>query len=218
MEKTLSRLAHSRLFSEELGIQLGTGSDAEVFKWFLASLLFGGRVAASIAKNAYRTFERHQCLTPERIVEVGADYVLNRILRKAGYRRYDRRKSDQIARNCRELISEYSGSLLQLYRAAKTSRDLEKRLMAFYGVGPVTANIFLRELRPYWNKADPHPLPQILKQAGELRWSFLRLPHHSMRFVRTEAGLMRQLNAAGDRRKALSMGITGTIPDGRPLP
>jgi hypothetical protein len=26
---------------------------------------------------------------------------------------------------------------------------------------PVTVNIFLRELRPYWTKADPEPLPIV---------------------------------------------------------
>ena len=33
------------------------------------------------------------------------------------------------------------------------ARDLEQTLLAFYGIGPVTMNIFLRELRPFWTKA-----------------------------------------------------------------
>jgi hypothetical protein len=38
-------------------------------------------------------------------------------------------------------------------------------LLDFYGVGEVTANIFLRELRPYWKKADPEPLPIVRRLA-----------------------------------------------------
>ncbi|MCQ5337687.1 MAG: hypothetical protein NO475_05810 [Candidatus Methanomethylicia archaeon] len=37
------------------------------------------------------------------------------------------------------------------------SRDLEKRLTEFKGFGPVAINIFLRELRGIWNKANPKP-------------------------------------------------------------
>src|ERR1035441_3962462 len=35
------------------------------------------------------------------------------------------------------------------------ARGVEEKLLAFYGVGPVTLNIFLREMRPFWTKADP---------------------------------------------------------------
>jgi hypothetical protein len=41
-------------------------------------------------------------------------------------------------------------------------------LLAFYGVGPVTVNFFLRELRPFWSKADPDPLPAVNKLARQL--------------------------------------------------
>ena len=50
----------------------------------------------------------------------------------------------------RELIADYGGSLGRLHEAARDAHDLEERLLAFYGVGPVTTNIFLRELRPFW--------------------------------------------------------------------
>ena len=67
----------------------------------------------------------------------------------------------------------------------------EQRLLAFYGVGPVTVNIFLRELRPYWKKADPEPLPVVKELAERLG---IRLGHYrrkTLTFCRLEAGLIR---------------------------
>lgn len=197
-----SKLARTKLFSEELGIDLKTRSDKELFKWFLASLLFGARITAQIAKNTYRAFERHQCLTPQSILKAGKDFLVTRIMREGGYVRYDGRKSDQILRNCEELLNRYQGSLNNLYESANDERDLENRLLGFYGVGPVTANIFLRELRPFWKKADPHPLKQVMALARKQHISLLHRPRHSMKFARIEAGLVRAITTAGELRKA----------------
>jgi endonuclease III len=79
-------------------------------------------------------------------------------MREGGYVRYDGRKSTQVLRDCERLLTDYRGSLRRLHDAARDARDLEAMLLTFYGVGPVTVNIFLRELRPYWGKADPEPL------------------------------------------------------------
>jgi hypothetical protein len=42
------------LFSEELGIDV----EKEPFKWFIASVLFGGRISTDIAKRTYREYEK----------------------------------------------------------------------------------------------------------------------------------------------------------------
>jgi hypothetical protein len=51
MEVDISKLKKSRLYSEELGIDLGKNDEGELFKWFLASILFGARISETIAKN-----------------------------------------------------------------------------------------------------------------------------------------------------------------------
>lgn len=192
MTTTGAELQRSTLYSEELGISLREKSDREYFKWFLASLLFGGRISETIAKNTYRSFERHQLLTPRKILAAGWDFLVNPIMREGGYVRYDGRKSTQILRDCEQLLSDYRGSLSRLHAAAADAADLETRLRAFYGVGPVTVNIFLRELRPYWKKADPAPLPVVYALAKNLKLDLARRERKAMRFVRLEAGLMRR--------------------------
>ena len=57
---TLETLKSSTLYSEELGIALGKGTDTELFKWFLASILFGARISETIAENTYKAFARHR--------------------------------------------------------------------------------------------------------------------------------------------------------------
>lgn len=188
---TIRGLERSRLYSEALGIELASGNDRAYFRWFLASLLFGGHISETIATNTYRAFVRHRLTTPRRVVAAGWDFLVCPVMREGGYVRYDGRKSDQVLRDCRTLLETYGGSLAQLNEAAEDTRDLEQRLLAFHGIGPVTVNIFLRELRPFWTKADPEPLPIVRQLAHRLGIDLGRYDRKTLRFARLEAGLIR---------------------------
>ena len=187
----LAQLEHSSLYSEELGIDLAAGSEDQYFRWFLASLLFGGHIGETIAHRTYQAFCRHGLTTPQTILAAGWDFLVNPIMREGGYVRYDFSKSDQILRDCRKLVDEYAGSPWRMHEAARDAADLEARLFAFRGVGPVTANNFLRELRPFWPKADPPPLPAVVNIAQSLGIDLSRYRRKSLTFVRIEAGLVR---------------------------
>ena len=193
MTITLEEIKRSPLYSEELGITLGTTSEeVEYFKWFLASILFGGRISETIARKTYSTFERYHLLAPQLILEAGLDFLINPIMREGGYVRYDGRKSSQILRNCEMLLKQYGGSLTTLHELAEDAQDLESRLLDFYGVGPVTVNIFLRELRPHWVKADPKPLPIVTELAAQVGLDLDAFDRKTVAFARIEAGLIRQ--------------------------
>ena len=187
----LAQLKRSPLFSEELGIDLSNGDDAQYFRWFLASLLFGGHIGETIARRTYGSFCRHELTTPGGILAAGWEFLVNPVMREGGYVRYDFSKSDQILRDCRKLVDEYEGSLWRLHKAAGDAADLETRLLDFYGVGPVTANIFLRELRPFWPKADPAPLAVVTAAARSLGVDLSKFRRKTLTFVRIEAGLVR---------------------------
>ena len=191
-DATRRALEQSLLYSEELGIDLARGTDAAYFRWFLASLLFGARISQTTAKKTFHAFMRHGLTTPTKIVAAGWDFLVYPVMREGGYVRYDGRKSTQVLRDCEELIADYAGSLGRLHEAARDARDLEQRLLAFYGIGPVTMNIFLRELRPFWAKADPDPLPAVRRSARRLSIDFTRYKRKSLIFARVEAGLIRR--------------------------
>lgn len=194
MQASINKLKGSKLYSEELDIDLKKNDDKELFKWFLASILFGTRISETIAKNTYKAFENYDLLEPKKILDAGWGLLVNPVMREGGYVRYDWKTSTQILKNCEMLVTEYNGSLKNLHKEAKDNKDLEKKLMDFYGIGPVTANIFLRELRPLWRKSDPEPLPIVKKVAEKYEVDIKEYNRKSLDFVRIEAGLIRLRN------------------------
>ena len=135
------------LFSEDLGIDLSTPPGR--FKWFVASILFGARISERIAANTYRCLEAAGIIeASDRIIEAGWDKLVE-ILDAGGYVRYDFSTATKLLNIMTSLQQKY-GSLDGLYYQAPDSKDLEKRLQQFKGVGPTTVQIFLRELRGVW--------------------------------------------------------------------
>jgi len=184
----LDELKKSKLYSEELGIDLAKGG-REIFKWFIASFLFGKRISEKLAKRTYKTFEKYNLLDPKKMLDAGWDELVS-VLDEGGYVRYDFSTATRLLEICEKLLKEY-GSLENLHERAKDERDLERRLLEFKGIGPVTVNIFLRELRPFWKKANPDVLPKVKEYAKELGIDLDKFNRKEMEFVRLEAGLIR---------------------------
>jgi hypothetical protein len=151
-------------YSQELGLDLNKEEDR--FKWFLASLLFAKRISSQIAKRTYKEFEREGIVTPESILEAGWDKLVE-VLDRGGYVRYDFSTASNLLEIAASLKENY-GSLENLHTRAKDSRDLEKKLLEFKGVGPTTVNIFLRELKGIWGKAKPAISPIARGVASKL--------------------------------------------------
>lgn len=156
------------LFSTELGINLQKKSSDEIFKWFVASLLFGARISETIAKNTYREFEKDDLLAPEKILKRGWEGLVF-TLDKGGYVRYDYKTADKFLEVMGKLKEEYKGDLSLLHEESANSQDLEQRLKSLgKGIGDVTVNIFLRELREIWDKATPLPQDLTIMSAKNL--------------------------------------------------
>lgn len=154
-------------YSEELGLDLTRPEDR--FKWFLASILFAKRISAEIAKRTYREFEKEGLTTPEEILDAGWDRLV-KVLDSGGYVRYDYSTASNLLEIMERLIKDY-GDLEQVHRQSKDSEDLERRLKDFKGIGPVGVNIFLRELRGIWEKAQPESSRIAMKIANKIGFS-----------------------------------------------
>lgn len=155
-------------YSYVLGINVNSGGDKEVFKWFLASILFGAPITESSAIKTYRCFEKHRILTPKKIVETGWNGLVN-ILDEGSYTRYDYKTADKLLLVMGNLGSRYDGNITRLHNEASSPADLEKKLKQLgKGIGDVTTGIFLRELRGVWSKADPKPTPLVIEAANIL--------------------------------------------------
>ncbi len=155
-------------YSEILGINLLDAEDEEIFKWFLASVFFGAPIRENSVVKTYRCFEKHNVLTPQRVLEIGWDGLV-KILDEGGYTRYDFKTADKLLNVMRNLIEKYGGSLKCLHERASDCEDLERRLKDLgRGIGDVTVSIFLRELRGIWKKANPRPASLIVLAAKNL--------------------------------------------------
>jgi len=156
-------------YSSALGINLASVESDEVFKWFLASVLFGTRISEDIAMKTYKEFEKAGVLSPEAILANGWHDLVD-ILDRGGYVRYDFKTTTKLLEVSGALKEKYEGDLNRLHFFAKDEGDLEEKLHCLgKGIGPVTVNIFLRELRDLWEKAEP-PLSQLaLLAARNLR-------------------------------------------------
>jgi endonuclease III len=139
-----------KIYSKDLGIDLKSGKEKEIFKWFLACLLFGKPIQQEVAKRTYFEFAKADLLSPEKILEAGWDKSVE-ILDRGGYVRYDFSTATKLLEICKELKEKY-GNLKNLLKQAKNKEDLAKRLQEFKGIGPVTTRIFLRDLKPIFKK------------------------------------------------------------------
>ena len=155
-------------FSTQLGINLSSADPDQIFKWFLASKLFGARISTDIATRTYKEFERHRTTSPDAILKTGWDGLV-RILDDGGYARYDFSTASKLLEIMDDLKRDYHGDLNELHTAAMNEEDLENRLKGLgKGIGDVTVNIFLRELRGLWEKADPALSEMVKLAAGHL--------------------------------------------------
>lgn len=152
-------------YSEELGLDLSRKGDR--FKWFMASILFAKRISSNIAKKTFIRFMEEGLTTPQKIIEAGWDRLVE-VLDSGGYVRYDFSTATNLLRIAEKLIKEYDGDIDKIHEEALDPQDLEKRLMKFKGVGPIAVNIFLRELRGVWSKADPRISQKALEVARKL--------------------------------------------------
>ncbi|MEM3703553.1 MAG: hypothetical protein QXX79_03930, partial [Candidatus Bathyarchaeia archaeon] len=156
-------------YPEILGINLESGKDEEIFKWFLASILFGAPITEVSVIKTYKCFEKNEVLTPKSILETGWDGLV-RILDEGSYTRYDFKTADKLLEVMRNLVKKYGGKLTAIYEEASNTEDLERRLKSLgKGIGDVTVNIFLRELRGVWSMAEPNPTSLVITAAKNLQ-------------------------------------------------
>lgn len=179
------------LYSTELGINVKTKNEKEIFKWFLASILFGKRISENIAIKTYREFEKAGILCPNEILRAGWDKLV-RVLDTGGYVRYDFSTATKLLEISKSLLDKYGENpLTKIHEIAKDKKELESILQSFKGIGPVTTNIFLRELRTVWKKADPEPLPIVKKLARKHKINLNEFNHKTVKFIKLEAALIR---------------------------
>jgi endonuclease III len=139
----------AEISAEDLGIDMSEGEGA-LFKWFLASFLFGKRIQQDIAAEAYRVIvDKHKRDTPRKLGNCSWQQLVD-MLGEGHYVRYDESTAERLLKLCEKLDQEYDGKLGRIHELSESRKDLEKRLADFEGVGPKTVEIFMREAAKVW--------------------------------------------------------------------
>ena len=132
-------------------------------------------------------------MSAEAVVKAGWDGLVS-ILDAGGYTRYDFSTADKLLEVFGNLERLYGGDLNKLHQEAKGPEDLAFRLKALgKGIGDTTVSIFLRDMRPIWDKADPKPTPLVQMAMKKLKLKDLEVLAKSKGLdpVRLDTALLR---------------------------
>jgi endonuclease III len=139
----------ARIGPKDLGIDLGEGTDPQLFRWLVACALFGARIRQEIAAQAFRELDGAGLLTPRKLASAPWQRVVD-LLGRGGYRRYDESTARQLIATAQQVLDRYDGQLSRLPDGADGAKEVAERVQAFTGVGPKASEIFLRELSGLW--------------------------------------------------------------------
>lgn len=142
-------MAKARIGPAELGIDLGAGSDAAVFRWLVACQLFGARISQDIAARTYRELDKAGVLTPRKLADADWQRLVD-LLGAGGYRRYDESTARELIEVGRLAVDKYGGKITRIRDGVDSRKDLAEKAQEFKGIGPTAADIFVRELAPVW--------------------------------------------------------------------
>lgn len=155
-------------FSSELRLNLRARRPRDLFLWFLAAILYGTKISGSIVMKTHGEFTRRGLTSPQAIVKTGWDGLVE-ALDAGGYVRYDFKTATKLLEVMSHLLEQYDGDLQRLHDVSIDASDLESRLKGLgKGIGEVTVQIFLRELRGVWLKAQPAFSPLGILAARDL--------------------------------------------------
>ena len=137
--------ARRQIGSDEIGLNPNSGREKDLFRWFLASFLFGKRIRQETARKTYEVLIEEGIDTPDDIIKTGWMSLVHK-LDKGGYTRYDESTASMLIADSHMLKDKYEGKVRNIFAAASSRKDLEDRLDEFKGVGPKTIEIFLRDI------------------------------------------------------------------------
>ena len=148
MKKPRSKKPKSQHHAVDFGLEPLENED-DLFLWFLLSYMFGKPIQSTVAANTWRIFVEGGLDTPWAILEA-SDRQLVRHLHEGGYTRYQHIMARSLHTCMDQLVRLYDGSLAYLLSICQNEEELSKQLQKLHGVGPKTAEIFMRETEEYF--------------------------------------------------------------------
>lgn len=128
---------------EDFGLDVLSGDD-DLFRWFLMAFLLGKPIQSTVAARTWQLFIDRKLDFPWAILKL-SDGQLVSLLHRGGYTRYQHVMTKALKTCMQQLVDQYEGSLSLMLESSENEDEFSKRLQKLYGVGPKTAEIFMRE-------------------------------------------------------------------------
>lgn len=132
----------------DFDLDVMSGED-DLFRWFLLTYLLGKPIQSTVAVKTWRLFIDRKKDLPWAILEM-TDGQLVSLLHLGGYTRYQHVMTHALKTCMQQLVDFYEGSLQQMIEESYDEEELSKRLQKLYGVGPKTAEIFMRDTEDFF--------------------------------------------------------------------
>lgn len=120
-----------------------------MFRWFLLCFTLGKPIQSTVAVGTWKLFLEHGLDTPWSIQQA-SNRTLVRLLHEGKYTRYQHVMANALHTCMDQLIRGYDGSLVYMLSISLDEDEFSKQLQTLYGVGPKTAEIFMRETEEYF--------------------------------------------------------------------
>lgn len=158
-------------YADEAGIRL-EDKPAPLYQLLVLATLLSTRINAEIAVAAARELRAAGYRTPSAMLAASWQDRVD-ALGRAHYRRYDESTATRLAESATFVQDRYAGDLRRLAEAAggvsrvsRVARAAEL-LQEFPGIGPVGADIFLREVQAVWTWVAPYLGDRAAKATAE---------------------------------------------------
>ncbi len=149
----LDRAGHT--YAEDAGITL-KNTPSPLFELLVLALLLSTRISADIAVAAARELFAAGYRTPEKMARADWQSLVD-ALGRGHYVRYDESTATRLGEAAQKVLDDYHGDLRHLAdEAGSEPARAAQLLQGFTGIGPVGADIFLREVQSVWDWATPY--------------------------------------------------------------
>ena len=159
---------HGRTYADELGLNLHADSPAPWFGLLCFTLLSSTRISARIAVAAAQGLANAGWTDAQALKRSTWEERVE-VLDDAGYVRYDFRTATRLEQLSQQLLDRYGGDVRRLRETAGRDRSREhESLLEFVGIGPVGADVFLREAQAAWPELQPYVDARAQEAARQL--------------------------------------------------
>jgi endonuclease III len=198
---------YGRTYCAEAGIRL-KDTPQPLYRLLVLSTLLSARIRADVAVAAAKELAAAGMRGPRRMAEATWQQRVD-ALGRGGYRRYDERTATQLGDGARLVAERYGGDLRELRdEAGGDTAAARSALQQFPGLGPVGADIFLREAQAVWPEAAPYLDAKALQGARALD-----LPATPAELLRLANGAQPAVLAAALVRVALDKKAPQSVHD-----